>query len=130
SVMTLFFGALMIVLTVGFTVYMRRLSGGIRYELAKEALLIYGSGRPVEVPYSSLETASSESPSGMPFRVMGVSLPGLHWGNYSWKQLGPGLRLYATRLKPLVVIRAGKRTFGLTPQDDKGFVEALQRKIS
>jgi len=118
-----------LVTTVGVGLYVLRLSRNIRYELGSDALRIHGSWRPIEIPYKAIDAVSIESPDGMPLRVWGTGMPGLHWGAYSWKALGPSLRLYGTRLKPLVVVRTDQRTYGLTPEDDAGFVDELKRMI-
>lgn len=120
---------LSVLLVVGVVIHMRRVAGTIGYELGPDDLLIHGSFRPIRIPYKSISSVSIEEPTGVPFRTMGIGLPGLHWGSFSWKALGPNLRIYATRLKPLVVVRAGSRTIGITPEDDQGFVEALKRMV-
>ena len=121
--------ALILGTTFGVGMYLGRLSGGIRYELGPDSLRIYGSWRPVDIPYRDIKSVAIENPGGIPARMWGVAMPGLYWGVFAWKAVGPGLRLCATRLKPLVVIRTGQRTYGLSPEDDAGFVEQLQRRI-
>jgi len=130
-VAVLFGVALLVTATgLGTVVYLRRVAGTIGYELGLDALRIHGSWRPIVIPYRDITGVSIESPPGLPLRVAGISLPGLHWGAYSWKSVGPGLRLYATRLSPLVVVRTGKRrTYGLTPERDAEFVAELRRRI-
>ena len=128
-VMLFVVSALLIATTVSISVFLRRLAGTMRYEIGPDALRIYGGWRPIEVPYRAIESVSIENPSGVPLRIAGVGMPGLHWGPHQWKAVGPGLRLYSTRLKPLVVVRAGRRTYGLSPERDTEFVDELSRKI-
>lgn len=114
---------------IGLALYMRRLTSTIRYELTDDALLIHGSLRPVRIPYAKIDSVRIETPGGHPWKTVGTSLPGLQWGSFSWKALGPNVKLYATRLQPLVVLRTGSQTVGLSPEDAKGFAQELQRRI-
>lgn len=68
------------------------------------------------------------SPTGG-VRILGTGMPGLYWGRFWWKQAGPGLRLYVTRYKPLVLISAGGLTYGVTPREEGRFVEELRRRL-
>jgi hypothetical protein len=51
------------------------------------------------------------------------------WGSFSWRSLGPNVKLYVTRLQPLVVLQTGGRTVGLSPEDAEGFARELKRRI-
>lgn len=124
---------LLVLLTAGIVVvlifYIFRVSRNIAYELTDDAVLIHGSWRPVKIPYAKITGVRIANPEGVPLRLFGIGMPGLHWGSYGWKQAGPNLQLYATRLKPLVLISAGARTFGVTPEDDERFAAELKRRI-
>lgn len=124
-----FMSALILLVTAGVVLYMRRLATGIGYELGPDELIIHGSWRPIRVPYNSIESVSIENPPGYPVRYMGTGMPGLHWGSFGWKQLGPNVKIYATRLKPIVVVRTGNQTIGLSPEDDTGFLKELERMV-
>lgn len=116
-------------IVVGLIVYVFRVGRNIAYELGDDGVLIHGSWRPVRIPYEKITGVRIANPDGVPWRLFGIGMPGLHWGSYGWKQAGPNLQLYATRLKPLVLISAGARTFGITPEDDERFVEELKKRI-
>lgn len=125
--------ALLFLVTVpllgGSTYYVSRVGRKMAYELTDTELLIHGGFRPVRVPYSSISDVRIDSPGGLPFRAFGIGLVGLHWGRFAWRDAGPNLRMYATRLRPLVLIRAGDRTYGITPEDEQGFLAALQKRL-
>lgn len=124
---------LIVLLTAGIVVvlifYVFRVSRNIAYELGDDALLVHGSWRPVQIPYAKITGIRIANPEGVPWRIFGIGMPGLHWGSYSWKQVGPNLYLYATRLRPLVLISAGTRTYGVTPEDAERFVAELKKRV-
>lgn len=120
-------------LTVGATgflaVYLLRLVRSMGYELGPDHLVIRGGLRPVRIPYKEITAVERKEPQGSPLRIAGSNLPGLYWGKFSWSAVGPNLKLYATRLSPLVVVRAGKRVLGLSPEDEDRFVQELSKRI-
>jgi hypothetical protein len=110
--------------------YIWRFPERLTYELGDSALVIETGWRPVRVPYGEIETVEETTLTGWPMRLVGTSLAGLHWGSFSWSAVpGKRINLYATQLKPLVLIRAGKRSLGLSPADGDGFVSALRERI-
>jgi hypothetical protein len=100
----------------------------IRYTLEQDSLLISGGVTRVRVPYSAISEVKIAAPPGTPFRSWGAGLPGLYWGSFAWKAAGPGLKLYATQVKPLVLISAGRSTYGVTPGEPEQFVAELARR--
>lgn len=109
--------------------WLRRMARTMAYELTEDALVIHGSWRPIRIPYRSIDAVRVETPTGRPMRVVGTALPGLMWGSFSWSSVGRNLRLYTTRLQPLVVIQTGSGTVGLSPEDAQGFANDLKRRI-
>lgn len=101
----------------------------MEYELGPDALVIHGGLRPILVPYAKITDVKVESPAGRPWKLLGTSVPGLYWGSFSWKQAGPNLKLYATRLRPLVLILSGKNTYGLSPEDPETFLAELTKRL-
>lgn len=101
----------------------------IQYELADDAVLVRGGWGPIRIPYDWIVAAEAASPQGAPWRLMGAALPGVYWGSFHWKQVG-SFNLYGTRCKPLVLIRTHRATYGLTPADEAGFLQALRARIS
>lgn len=118
------------IVSLGVLIYVIRLAKTISYELGPTAVLIRGGLKPVEIPYERITEVRIDEPAGLPFRTYGVSMPKLYWGSFSWKPVGPNLTLHATRLRPLVVISTGKRTYGLSPSDPDTFVQELKRRLS
>lgn len=106
-----------------------RIAGRLRYELARDGLLIHGGSRPIKIPYREITGVEVKEPQGRPWKVFGVGLPGFYWGDFSWRALGPKLQLYATSLRPLVVISRGRRTVGISPRDPEAFVAELKRRL-
>lgn len=129
------FGFLMLPLIVVFLVggiifYTLRVLKGIRYELGSDALLIHGGWSPIRVPYDKITHAAEASPQGLPWRTFGIGLPGLHWGSFSWRNAGPNLRIYSTRLRPLVLLRVGVQTIGISPADPEAFLHELGKRCN
>lgn len=112
-------------------VYYIRLPQSIRYTIDDErGLIIHGGRLHLVLPYDRITSAEAAEPRGMPWRTFGAGMPGLYWGSFSWKAAGGSLKLYATRLKPLVLIRAEGKTYGITPEDQERFVADLQRRLA
>jgi len=104
-------------------------AGKVFYELDADALVIHGGNRRVKIPYATVTGVEVKNPVGRPWRIFGVSLPGLYWGDFSWRGAGPSLKMYATSLRPLVVVSCGKRTYGISPKDPDEFVAELKRRL-
>lgn len=121
----LFSFALVFVIIVPFA----RIAGRFYYELANDAVLIHGESRPIKLPYAEITSVEVKQPEGRPRKWFGASLPGFYWGDFSWRAAGPNLRLYASSLRPLVVISSGRRTFGLSPAEPEKFVAELKRRL-
>lgn len=102
----------------------------IEYTLTVAGLVISGGWTRIRIPYTSIARALAASPPGGPWKTWGLSLPGLYWGGFWWRQAGGSLRLYATRQKPLVLITAGGTTYGISPADAAGFLGELRRRLS
>lgn len=114
----------------GLAVYLVRAWKGLRYLLTDQELVIETGWSRVGVPYTRMTGAESAAPGGFPLRLFGTGMPGLHLGSFAWKQAGPNLKLYTTRIKPLILISAGKQTYGVTPEDGEGFLADLRRRIA
>lgn len=127
------FGAgfvILISLAAWVLVYYIRLPGTIRYILSDEALLIQGGRLRLSLPYSTIDAVRLDSPRGLPWRTIGAHLPGLVWGRFAWKAAGPSLRIYATQLKPLVLVSSGGATYGISPADAEAFVSELCKRVN
>lgn len=122
-------GLLIILLLSVVIVGQSRVRGRIAYELGPDVLVIHGGLRPITIPYATITSARIDSPQGWPWKSFGTSVPGLHWGSFSWKQAGPNLKLYATRLRPLVLISCGRKTYGISPEDPEAFLAELQKRL-
>lgn len=109
--------------------YLYRIPRRMAYLLTDDALVIEGGWSPRRIPYDEITGVEIASPPGSPWKTMGAAAPGIYWGGFAWKAAGPGLSLYATRYKPLVLIRAGRRTIGITPAPAEEFVAELQRRL-
>lgn len=116
-------------LPVFLTIYIVRLARRLRYELTDDRLIIYGAWRSVTLAYETISSVRVASPKGRPWRTLGMSMPGLYWGSFAWKNAGPNLTLFATRLRPLVLINVGRRTYGLSPKDHELFVTQLTKYL-
>jgi hypothetical protein len=125
--------ALILVLVLGAWFMVRLLNRFPRvltYELGLEALVIETGWRPVRVPYAEIESVEETTLKGWPMRNVGTELKGIYWGSFTWSAVpGRRINLYATQLKPIVLIRAEKRSFGLSPADAAGFVGALRERF-
>lgn len=107
-----------------------RFPKALRYELGPDGVTIRTGLSPVRIGYDELERVEVASPKGFPLRLYGTAVGSLLWGRFRWPDAGPNLRLYATRIKPLVLmhLRDG-RTFGITPEEDERFVEAVRQRM-
>lgn len=105
------------------------ITGKLHYELDANAVVIHGGSRRIKIPYDKITGVEVKHPQGKPWKLFGASLPGLYWGDFSWREIGPALKIYATSLRPLVVISCGRRTYGLSPRDPDGFVAELKRRL-
>lgn len=121
--------AFAIVVMFAITYYMIRITRTAHYELTDDNLFIHGGLSPVSIPLHKITSAEHMEPSGLPIRLFGIGMPGLHWGTFSWNAVGPRLKLYATRLRPLVVLRAKGRTWGITPQEPDTFLSELRKRL-
>ncbi|HLN61515.1 MAG TPA: PH domain-containing protein [Symbiobacteriaceae bacterium] len=125
-----FIDLLVFVIVAAILVYYARLPRTIRYALTDEGLRVEGGRLRLLLPYDRITSVEQATPAGHPWRKFGASLPGLHWGHFSWRSVGGPLRLYATALKPLVLVRTGQDVYGLTPEEPERFVTELSRRIS
>jgi hypothetical protein len=107
-----------------------RFRKGLTYELGSDGLAIQTGWRPIFIRYAEIERAGEVSPTGGPSRLYGTCVSGCYWGAFTWYGVAKRIQLYATRLKPIVLIetRAG-RSFGLSPEDAAGFLGALHERI-
>jgi hypothetical protein len=107
-----------------------RFRKGLTYELGPEGLVIRTGWRPVFIRYAEIEKAEEVSPKGGPSRLYGTCVSGCYWGAFSWYPFAKRIQLYATRIKPIVLIqtKTGKM-FGLSPADSAGFLGVLHERI-
>lgn len=110
-------------------VYTYRIARNIAYELGPDAVLIHGGRKPIRIPYTEIKGVEEANPRGVPLRTFGIGMPGLHWGSFSWTNAGPNLRLYTTRIKPLVLVSVRWRTYGITPEDAGTFITKLKQHL-
>lgn len=125
-------GLLLLVTGVGGGVvwYYLRLPPTILYTLTDEGVLIQGGRLRLLLPYRDISDVQLRSPHGGPWRKFGAQLPGLIWGSFAWKDAGPNLRIYATQLKPLVLVSSGGATYGISPEDGERFVAELRQRVN
>lgn len=107
-----------------------RIARGLEYELDNKGLVIHGGSRPAVFRYREISEPRLASPKGIPWQTGGASLPGLYWGSFSWKQAGPRLKLYATRLRPIILFRHRRETIGISPKDAEQFLTELNRRLA
>jgi hypothetical protein len=108
--------------------YYARLPRTIRYTLGADGLTIAGGRMHVTLPYERITSVQMDSPKGTPWRKFGAALPGLYWGNFSWRGIG-GLKVYATVLKPLVLIVADGQTYAISPDEPERFAGELNGRL-
>lgn len=125
---------LIILLLIPGTCYILRLiyrfPERLTYELGASELVIETGWRPVRVPFAAIDSVEETTLTGWPLRLMGSELKGVHWGLFSWAAVpGRRIHLYATQLRPIVLIRAGGRSFGLSPADADRFIRDLKERI-
>lgn len=109
--------------------YVLRIRRNLGYELTSRELVIHGGWKPVSLPYRNIGGVEVAEPVGVPRKAYAVSMPGLYWGSFTWMQVAPRVKLYATRLRPLVVIECGGETYGLSPDKPEAFVAALKERL-
>lgn len=78
----------------------------------------------------SIKNVEITQPSGAPSVITGIHLPGLYWGTFTFPKVSRNLKLYATRLRPLVLIKGGDTTYGLSPEEPERFAAALKERLS
>lgn len=110
--------------------YLFSVMRNLAYELTDEQIIVHGGWRPIVIPYDAVTDVQLMEPKGQPFRTWGVGAPGLYFGRFSWRSVGPNLRLYATRLRPLVVVTTDEKTYALTPENPQHFIEELGKRTS
>lgn len=128
---SLLLAAVVLLLLLGTMALMVGVAVGARmitYVLEDERLEVRLGWVKVRVPYGEIRAVELAEPRGYPIKVMGTSMPGFYWGRFGWKGAGAGLKLYSTQLKPIVLVRTGRHTYGLTPEDQEGFVAELKRR--
>lgn len=116
-------------LAIGTVIYYVTLAPTIAYTLTESGLVITARWRRIEIPYGQIHQVEIASPKGHSWKLAGAGLPGLYWGSFSWKAAGTSVRMYATREKPVVLLRTQRHTIAITPVDDQGFVAELQRRL-
>jgi len=120
---------MLIFVTVMLSYYIR-LPLTIVYRLTGDALEISGGRLHLALPYGAITGAELMQPKGGPFRMWGAEMSGLLWGSFSWRSVGPSLKLYATQRSLLVVVRTGSNTYGITPAEPEQFLEELNKRLS
>lgn len=101
----------------------------IGYELTDDHVVIHG-WRQIKIPYADVTDVRVEEPKGIPIKISaGSNIPGLYWGLFSWRGVGSRIRMYATVLRPMVLISTSKDLYGITPQDHETFVQRLKEKL-
>lgn len=121
---------LAVALIVALTLFrLLRMSRGIRYELTSKELLIHGGGKSISLPYRKIESVKLADPGGAPRSVFAVAAPGIYWGSFRWPQAAPNLKLHATRLRPLVLVKCGPVTYGLSPEKADKFIATLKERL-
>lgn len=110
--------------------YYIRLPRSIRYVLDENGLIIQGGRLHLQLRYDSITDAESAEPKGTPWRTWGAGMPGLYWGSFAWKAAGGSLKLYGTRYKPLILIRAERKLYGITPEDPERFLAELRHRLA
>lgn len=100
----------------------------VLYVLDSDGVLIQMGWLKARVPYKAIEAVEKASPQGRPLRTMGTAVPGLYWGSFYFGKEKLRVKLYATQYTPLVLIRAGKYTYGVSPADADGFIAEVSRR--
>lgn len=109
------------------TAYLFGAARQIVYALEEDRLVIAVRTFRWVVPYDRITGVSQVEWKGFPWRTFGASFPGLHWGDFAWK--GRRLKMAATQLRPLVLVEAGRLTYGITPQEPERFMTQLQARL-
>lgn len=113
-----------IVLLVGVAVGAKN----VLYVLDSEGVLIQMGWVKARIPYKSIESIEKVTMQGRPIRAVGTAMPGLYWGTFYFRQEKLRLKIYATEYKQLVLIHAGKNTYGLNPADADRFIDEVSRR--
>jgi len=100
----------------------------MKYILDRDALVIHVGWLKTRIPYRQMESVEVTQIRGRPARTFGAAFPGFYWGHFYWKDGGGSVRLYCTRLDPVVLIRTRTGTYGVSPADTEVFVAALSRR--
>ena|GEM_PF-1208186 len=100
----------------------------ILYVLDSDGILIQMGWMKARIPYKEIEALEKASPQGSPIRTVGAAMPGLYWGTFYFRKEKLRLKIYATQYRPLVLIHAGKSTYGLNPADADGFIAEVSRR--
>ena len=115
---------------VGYPInYMLRVRRCMGYELAPDEMIIHGASKPVVLPYTHIDSVEIAEPQGTPQITRGLALSGLYCGSFSWRNVSQNLKLYATRLRPLILIKSGDVTYGLSPEEPERFIAALNERL-
>lgn len=128
TVLPLILLPLLLIPTVGIMLYYVRLPHSIRYVLEDDAVVVHGGRVHLRLPYGQITRVEGGPLKGAPMRVYGAALPGLYWGNFTWRAAGGKLKLLATRYKPIVLVQTNALTVGVSPEEHDRFVTELMKR--
>ena len=83
------------------------------YVIGEDGLIIRWAHKRYEIPWNEIKQVSRVSGRINLVNILGISWPGYAAGTYDLKGIG-ALRLFATRLKEILVIDTGKGMYGIT----------------
>jgi hypothetical protein len=100
----------------------------MRYELAPDGLhLRYGPLIDYHIPYDSIQRVWTHHFEYRPY-VRRVSSPGLQLYGALYHGMGKVMMCATARQGPILLIKTDTHTYGITPQNEEGFIEALKAR--
>lgn len=98
----------------------------MRYEIAPDGLhLRYGPLLHYHIPYDSIRKVWVHNFPQRPY-VRRVSSPGIQLYGALYHDMGKVMMCATARQGPILLIKTDRETYGITPQDEEGFIETLR----
>lgn len=99
----------------------------MQYQVTPDALRIRSGFSTEEIALDAVTAVWRPETLSGAVRKFGTATSNLRTGRWSFRETGD-ITLFATRLDTLVVIDAGGRRYGVTPEDPEAFIAALEAR--